>query len=280
MKLADIIHKPRPLHSWKDAEKIPWNDPAFSERMLQNHLAQEHDWASRRLSLIDRQVAWLQRQLSAQAKILDLGCVPGLYLQRLARAGFQCTGVDFSPASINYARQQAANEGLDIHYHCQDIRQFKHKERYNCVMMTFGEFNVFSKTDGLALLDQMANALLPSGLLVLELHTPEEVKRQGETASRWESHQQGLFSPTPHLVLTENSWDEQRHTASAAWWIIEATGEVSLFASHMQAWSDEECRQCLQTLGVDHITQLAASDWPAGDIFAEKLYVLQGVKKA
>jgi SAM-dependent methyltransferase len=252
---------------------------AFSERMLQNHLAQDHDWASRRLSLIDKQVAWIQHQLPAQAQILDLGCGPGFYLQRLAQAGFQCTGVDFSPASIHYARQQALNEGLEIRYHCRDIRQFKPAEQYDCIMMTFGEFNVFSKADGLALLKHMANWLKPDGQLIMEVHTREEVKRQGETGSRWESHQQGLFSPTPHLVLTENAWDEQRNITSAAWWIIESTGEVSLFASHMQAWGDEEYRQGLQTLGINHINRLTANDWPTGEDFAGKLYVLHGVKQ-
>lgn len=205
MKLTDIIHKQRPLNAWENAEKIPWHDPSFSERMLQNHLAQDHDWASRRLSLIEKHVAWIQRQLPAQTQILDLGCGPGFYLQRLAQAGFQCTGVDFSPASINHARQQALNAGLEIGYHCQDIRQFRPEDQYDFIMMTFGEFNVFSKADGVALLNQMASWLKPGGQLILEVHTQEEVKRQGETDSRWEVHQQGLFSSTPHLVLTENA---------------------------------------------------------------------------
>lgn len=47
----------------------------------------------------------------------------------------------------------------------------------------------------------------------------------------------------------------------------------------MQAWSDEEYRQSLQALGMRHIDRLAANDWPAGEAFAGKLYVLHGVKK-
>ena len=84
--------------------KIPWDDPAFSQRMLENHLSQEHDWASRRLPVIERQIEWIVRQLKPAASVLDLGCGPGLYAQRLAQRGFRCTGIDFSPAAINYAR--------------------------------------------------------------------------------------------------------------------------------------------------------------------------------
>lgn len=65
--------------------KIPWNDPDFSRRMLENHLSQEHDWASRKLSVIEQQVDWIARQLPVGATILDLGCGPGFYTQRLAQ---------------------------------------------------------------------------------------------------------------------------------------------------------------------------------------------------
>lgn len=278
MKFTDIINKQRPLITWADAEKIPWHDPLFSERMLQNHLAQDHDWASRRLTIIDQHVAWIANQLPAQAQVLDLGCGPGFYLQRLAQRGFQCTGVDFSPASIYYAQQQAASAGLSIDYHCQDIRQFEPDTHYDFVMMTFGEFNVFSKTDGLAILENAANRLKPGGQLIIEVHTQAEVKRQGESENHWVSQQKGVFSPHPHLILTENAWNEQQQIASTAWWILEQQGKVSLFASHMQAWRDEEYRQSLAGLAIGNIIQLAGSDWPAGEAFTDRLVVLHGIK--
>lgn len=278
MKFTDIIDKSRPLNAWADAEKIPWSDPQFSERMLQNHLAQEHDWASRRLTIVDQHVAWIGDQLPARARVLDLGCGPGFYLQRLAQQGFQCCGVDFSPASIGYARQQAAGAGLDIDYRCQDIRQFAPAAAYDFIMMTFGEFNVFSKADGLALLKNAASWLKPGGQLLLELHTQEEVKRQGESENHWLPHQQGLFSTRPHLVLTESAWDPQQRVASTAWWILEENGKVGLFASHMQAWSKAEYRQSLDQQGIGNVNQLTDTVWPAGEIFTGKLFVLHGVK--
>lgn len=105
MNISDLTHAPRPCKLWDDGEKIPWNDPAFSQRMLENHLSQAHDWASRRFDIIDRQIEWISSQLPyTDSHIIDLGCGPGFYLQRLATVGYQCTGIDFSPASIEYAR--------------------------------------------------------------------------------------------------------------------------------------------------------------------------------
>ncbi len=99
-----IIGRDNPPSDWQTWSKIPWDEPGFSARMLENHLSQEHDWASRTNTAIDAQVAFIHRQLPSEAHILDLGCGPGLYTSRLNALGHQCTGVDFSPASINYAR--------------------------------------------------------------------------------------------------------------------------------------------------------------------------------
>ena len=57
--------------------KIPWDEPDFSRRMLEQHLNQEHDWASRRGPIIAAHAAWIAEQLSVPSRILDMGCGPG-----------------------------------------------------------------------------------------------------------------------------------------------------------------------------------------------------------
>ena len=86
---------------------LPWDDPAFSERMLKEHLDQSHGAASRRLPEIRGQVQvmsdWLG--LAPAARLLDVTCGPGLYAAEFARRGVNVTGVDFGPASLRYARE-------------------------------------------------------------------------------------------------------------------------------------------------------------------------------
>ncbi|MCA9368642.1 class I SAM-dependent methyltransferase, partial [Candidatus Kaiserbacteria bacterium] len=59
MQLIDIVRRTDAPRPWAEGEKIPWDDPAFSRRMLQEHLSQEHDAASRRFAVIDQHVAWI-----------------------------------------------------------------------------------------------------------------------------------------------------------------------------------------------------------------------------
>ena len=92
---------------WRGDYKIPWDDTEFSRRMLVEHLAQEHDLASRRTEWMDKQVAWIHDHLLGRepARLLDLGCGPGFYSHRLAARGHHFRGIDFGPASIEYAQQ-------------------------------------------------------------------------------------------------------------------------------------------------------------------------------
>ena len=57
MKLAEFDSEQ--AVPWAGGGKIPWHDPAFSGRMLREHLSQEHDRASRRFEAIEKHVSWI-----------------------------------------------------------------------------------------------------------------------------------------------------------------------------------------------------------------------------
>ncbi|WP_335919256.1 class I SAM-dependent methyltransferase [Shewanella algae] len=280
MNINKLISQNLPIRLSPNESKIPWNDADFSQRMLENHLSQEHDWASRKLAVIERQVDWLCSQLAPGAQVLDLGCGPGFYTQLLAKRGFCCTGVDFSPASIAYAQQQAQAAGLDIDYQLLDVRSYRPTKKFDFIMMTFGELNVFSAADAKSLLKHCANWLTPSGKLLVEVHSFDEVKRQGQAEPSWQRHSQGLFLDAPHLLLTEHAWDEALQISSTLFWVIEENGKVTRFGSRMQAWQDEEYLQLLNECGFNKIQRVDTAVWPSSNTFEGKLYTLMACYKA
>ncbi|WP_345887578.1 class I SAM-dependent methyltransferase [Shewanella algae] len=280
MNINKLISQHLPIRLSPNESKIPWNDADFSQRMLENHLSQEHDWASRKLAVIERQVDWLCSQLAPGAKVLDLGCGPGFYTQLLAKRGFCCTGVDFSPASIAYAQQQAQAAGLDIDYQLLDVRSYRPTKKFDFIMMTFGELNVFSTADAKSLLKHCANWLTPNGKLLVEVHSFDEVKRQGQAEPSWQRHSQGLFLDAPHLLLTEHAWDEALQTSSTLFWVIEENGKVARFGNRMQAWQDEEYLQLLNECGFNKIQRIDTAVWPSSNTFEGKLYTLMACSKA
>jgi SAM-dependent methyltransferase len=252
MKLIDMIHRPEIPQPWTEGEKIPWNDADFSARMLIEHLSQSHDAASRRFEIIDQHVAWIHQQVLKEkpTRILDLGCGPGLYTQRLAQLGHTCVGIDFSPASITYAKEQAQTNGLDCTYQHCDIRSAEYGGGFGLVMLIYVELNVFHPDDVKTILRKAHAALEPQGQLVLEPHTYDAIVSIGKGPVVWDSSMGGLFSEEPHLYLKENFWDEENKTAIQRYFVIDAnTAEVTFHSSTMQAYTDDQYRSLLSECG-------------------------------
>ena len=252
MNLIDIVNRTARPAPWAEGDKIPWNEPGFSARMLREHLSQEHDAASRRYAVVDRQVEWIYQTLlgGQPVPVLDLGCGPGLYTSRLARRGCRCSGIDFSPASIAYARAQALDGKLDCQYIEGDLRATPFGTGFGLVMFIFGELNVFRPQEAHIILHKAHEALTQDGLLVLEPHKFETVRAIGEEPSNWYSTSSGLFSEDPHLYLQENFWDTASCTATSRYFIVDAmSSEVTRYAATVQAYSLNQYLTLLQECG-------------------------------
>lgn len=257
MNLSDIVSRKSPPDPWTEGDNIPWNDPVFSERMLREHLSQSHDAASRRSEAIGMHVGWVHRQILEEtpSRILDIGCGPGLYLLRLASLGHQCAGVDFSPASIKYAKEQAQAEGATIEYIHEDIREADFGTGFDLVMQIYGEVNVFPR-DGLrTILRKAHGALKPGGALVIEPHTYSAIENIGKEPPSWHSAEGGLFSDEPYVCLKENFWDSDSRIATTRYFVVNVkTCEVSRYAASYQAYTDSEYEALLAECGFSGIS--------------------------
>jgi SAM-dependent methyltransferase len=258
MNLKTIIDRTIPPLSWAEGENIPWNDPDFSRRMLAEHLSQEHNLASRRFDIIDRQVGWIHSVLlgGRETRILELACGPGLYTSRLARLGHACVGIDYAPEPIRYARDTAVREGLDCRYRLEDVRTADYGGGYGLVMMIFGQLNVFRRSDARRILEKALSALAPDGLLLLEPQRFDTVMKQGQAGSSWYACGEGggLFSDRPHLCLTESFWDADGLAATQRFFIVDAeTGAVTRHAMTSEAYTEEQFRDVLVRTGFEDV---------------------------
>ena len=84
----------------------------------------------------NRQVDFLIKQLHLKGteKILDLACGFGRHSLEFARRGYDVTGIDITPAYIDYANEQAKKENLNAKFICQDIRTITFDKEYDVVL--------------------------------------------------------------------------------------------------------------------------------------------------
>lgn len=253
--------------------KIPWHEPGFSRRMLRCHLDQGHDWASRRTEMIKKQAACICRFLPpARARVLDLGCGPGLYTAALCRAGHSCLGVDFSPAAVEYAREQAELNGYAAEYRLEDLLLFEPERAFDAALMLFGELNAFERADAPRLLKTAAASLKPGGKLFLEVFGRDAVKRLATEPPHWEALESGLFSESPHLLLKQNQWDEGANRTVTRYIIIDAkSSNCTEYFSAVTAYAESDYMELFRQSGLRPISRLGAAEWPAGKDFDGKL---------
>lgn len=255
-RLLAAEHPPRP---WTGSGQLPWDDPAFSERMLEVHLDPETHMASRAPEIIGEHVDWLlallrQRGPSEATRILDVGCGPGLYCHALARKGLQTVGFDFAPAPLAWARAQAAHEALPATFLAADLKQLppdlaEQVGPVDAITFWFGEFHSFAPAVAETFLRQLTACLKPGGLFVLE-YQPWDLFVQ-EDSTEWTVRTESVFCDHPHLWLQEFAWHDAERVEVHVHWIMEQeSGTLHRYEQCHQAWPEAELVDLLARVGL------------------------------
>lgn len=165
--LRDFTQRPAPYSQFTAKEL--WTRPHLARRMLQLHLDQGTELASRPLTAIDSIVEWLDRNITLEGKRLcDLGCGPGLYGTRFAERGAEVTGVDFSRSSLDYAVAEATRAGRSIRYLHADYLTDPLPDDFDVVALIYYDFCVLSPAHRKNLLAKIHEILKPGGRIVLD----------------------------------------------------------------------------------------------------------------
>jgi SAM-dependent methyltransferase len=182
--------------------------------MLVEHLDESHGAASRNSKERSLVLDWLWKQLPLKSgtRILDITCGPGLYAVELARRGCLVTGIDFSPASIKYARALAQKTGVADRCNILegDVREIDFGEaEFDVALFLYGQLAVFPREEAHQLLEKAAQALRPGGRLLVELLDQNGIDKKHNTW--WYTDDTGLWGDAPYLHLGERFWlDEEK----------------------------------------------------------------------
>lgn len=246
-KLIALQRRPPPFEA---GEALFWDDPHISAQMLKAHLDPTTDAASRKPETIDRMVAWLLTtlQLAPGDALLDLGCGPGLYATRFARAGLRVTGVDYSRRSIAYASEQAQRDGLPITYRYQDYVTLQDTHQYEAICLIYGDYCPLPPETRQHLLASVQRALKPGGAFVLDVTTPTHRRVHGLQHS-WYAVETGFWKPGPHLVLEQGFAYPDQDIFLDQYIVLEADSTLSVYRNWFQDFTAETIKTELESAG-------------------------------
>jgi SAM-dependent methyltransferase len=234
---------------FEPGEEKFWDDDHISIGMLQAHLSQEHEAASRKTEAIEAQVEHLTFTgiLKEGDRVLDLGCGPGLYASRLCRKGLKVTGVDISRRSIEYAIKFAVENDLDINYRLADFFSIDFSGEFEAAMQIYGELNTFSDEKREAFLRGVYKALKPEGLFIFDVTTRELRNKEG-AGNRWYLFDGGFWRPGKHLFL-EEGFDYPEDDVWLDQYIIVDENEVRIYRNWFHDYSLGTIKDILEKAG-------------------------------
>jgi 2-polyprenyl-3-methyl-5-hydroxy-6-metoxy-1,4-benzoquinol methylase len=193
-ELEQINMRPDPFEYYT-AEEL-WTDEHTSKQMLQYHLNESVDAASRNKPFIERSVEWIASHfgLNGSSEIADFGCGPGLYTNRLAEGGAVVTGIDFSATSLDYAKRMAAEEDLKVNYVRTNYLDFETESRFDLIIMIMCDFCALSPEQRRLLLSKFASLLKPGGSLLLDVYSMNFFDQKEEAAIYERNQLHGFWS--------------------------------------------------------------------------------------
>jgi SAM-dependent methyltransferase len=118
----------------------------------------------------------------AGKRILDLACGFGRHANRLAALGHSVVGMDMMPGFLEMARQRAAELGVQVDYRQGDMRELDFVEEFDLVLLLFTSFGYFGDEENVRVMENVARALKPGGLLGFDVPNRDAVTKDVPSA--------------------------------------------------------------------------------------------------
>ena len=251
-KLQKINKRPDPFEFY--TTPLLWDDEHVSKKMLEFHLSEDSDLASRKKVFIDRSLNWITSRfkVTTGTRICDFGCGPGVYTTAFAEQGAIVTGIDFSRRSLNYARDIAIRKKLNIEYILQNYLDFTTDKKFDLITMIFCDFCVLNPEQRKTLLRKFYEYLAPNGTILFDVFSLKQFESTTETRTYEYSGENGFWSFEPYHVFQNILKYEQEKLILHKYSIIGKTSFKEIY-NWLQCYSPETITSTLKENGLQVI---------------------------
>ena len=203
MNIKELIVYTQQPKLYEPGNAVMWTDPYISKQLLECHINPDTDTASRSNDKINLVIDWIDLQLkSKKVSILDLGCGPGIYTEKLAKRGHSVTGVDFSGTSIEYAKSKTISNNSNITYYCKNYLDINFKECFDVTIMIYLDFCVLTPPERTIVLDNIYRSLKKDGLFIFDVINSKNIEEK-ILKNSWEVCKKGFWRNSPYIVLNK-----------------------------------------------------------------------------
>lgn len=125
------------------------------------------------------------KKIQPNARILDIGCGSGVFLEKSLQAGFDPVGIDSAFAMFELARKKVSEERV----HLMAMQDLEFKKEFHVIVSLSWSLNYAANVTELKdVLSRIKQALLPNGRVFFQIaHAPNAPKEFGDFAVDQES---------------------------------------------------------------------------------------------
>ncbi|HYO52768.1 class I SAM-dependent methyltransferase [Archangium sp.] len=121
-------------------------------------------------------------------RVLDLGAGPAQHAREFARRGAEAWALDMSPTMSDYARAQAAAEGIRLEVVTGDMTAFELPRRFDLILLMLNSAgHILTESAMVRHLESVVRSLTPGGIYVMEVAHPadDEKHPDGDPPRQW-----------------------------------------------------------------------------------------------
>jgi len=125
----------------------------------------------------ERELNFLRYVFKADAtrpieKVLDVACGSGRHVLGLAKLGYECTGLDYTPERVRIAKERATQQGISVELMQGDATRLNYENEFDAVLALYVLFLLPDDDDVSKCLSLIYRSLRPGGILVCNVGNP------------------------------------------------------------------------------------------------------------
>jgi SAM-dependent methyltransferase len=186
-------------------------------------------------------------ELEPPARILDLASGHGRHSIELARRGFDVTGFDLSPRSLELALAAAEKAGVELELVQGDMRELPYVEEFDAVVNLFTAFGYFDHEDeNQHVLVHVERALVPGGRFLIDTINLLGLARRFN-AKTWEEREGGA------VMLALHEFDFVKGRNNATWTFLHPDGKRTELRHSLRTYAPHELVSMLTSAGLEPV---------------------------
>jgi SAM-dependent methyltransferase len=209
--LESIFERPKPYSAYT-AEEL-WTNQHTSQQMIEYHLNNEVEAASRNREFIKKSAIWIIKHFGCveETHITDFGCGPGFYTDHFSKVSNHVTGIDFSRNSLNYAEKTVNADRNKVNFvHCNYL-EYTPEHPLDLITMIMCDFCALSPEQRQKLLGIFSESLAPGGSILLDVYSLSAFEKRSELQSCEPNQLNGFWSANPYYgFLNTFKYDKEK----------------------------------------------------------------------